>query len=238
MKGIILAGGKATRLRPLTKITSKQLLPVYNKPMIYYPIETLVKAGIKDILIIVAPDYSGHFLNLLGSGRDFGVKFTYEIQEEPRGLADAFIVGKNFIGDDNVTMILGDNIFIDDFSAPIQNFSQGAHIFLKEVEDPERYGVAEINDQNEVLSLVEKPENPKSNLAVVGLYIFDNEVVNVAENLQPSPRGEIEITDINKAYLDRKQLTASTIKGMWEDAGTFDSLLKASQIMQERAKND
>jgi len=174
MKGIILAGGKATRLRPLTKITSKQLLPVYNKPMIFYPIETLIKAGIKDILIIIAPDYAGQFLNLLGSGKDFGARFSYEIQDEPRGLADAFIIGKNFIGKDNVTMILGDNIFIGhDFSAQIKAFESGAMIFAKQVPDPERYGVAEFDDKMNVISLEEKPAKPKSNYAVVGLYTYD-----------------------------------------------------------------
>ncbi|MGI8420437.1 MAG: sugar phosphate nucleotidyltransferase, partial [Candidatus Levyibacteriota bacterium] len=157
MKGIILAGGKATRLRPLTKITSKQLLPVYNKPMIFYPIETLVKAGIKEILIIVAPEYAGHFLNLLGSGRDFGAKFTYEIQDEPRGLADAFIVGEEFLASDNATMILGDNIFEDDFSEAIKNFKSGGHIFAKEVPDPEKSAVVEFDETGKVLSIVEKP---------------------------------------------------------------------------------
>src|SRR5476651_383542 len=150
MKGIVLAGGKATRLRPLTKITSKQLLPVYNKPMIFYPIETLLKAGIKDILIIISPDYAGHFLNLLGSGKDFGAKFTYEVQEEPRGLADAFIVGEKFIGKDNVTMILGDNIFDDDFHSYIKDFEKGAMVFAKKVHDPQRYGVIEFDENNKV----------------------------------------------------------------------------------------
>src|SRR5258708_5186550 len=159
MKGIILAGGKATRLRPLTKITSKQLLPVYNKPMIFYPIETLIRSGIKDILIIIAPEYAGHFLNLLGSGKDFGAKFTYEIQEEPRGLSDAFIIGENFIERDNVAMILGDNIFDYDFSNTIQNFRSGAMVFAKEVTDPQRYGVIEFDENKNVLSIVEKPEH-------------------------------------------------------------------------------
>src|SRR4051812_34880051 len=170
MKGIILAGGRATRLRPLTKITSKQLLPVYNKPMIFYPIETLIQAGIKDILIIISPEYAGHFLNLLGSGKDFGAKFTYEIQEEPRGLADAFIVGENFIEGDNVTMILGDNIFDYDFTERIQNFKSGGHVFAIKVPDPERYAVVEFDEQGKVLSIVEKPKEPKSEYAVPGIY--------------------------------------------------------------------
>ncbi len=238
MKGIILAGGKATRLRPLTKITSKQLLPIYNKPMIFYPIETLVKAGIKDILIIIAPDYAGHFLNLLGSGKDFGAKFSFEIQDEARGLAEAFTIGENFIGKDNVTMILGDNIFDYDFSGSIKNFSGGAKIFAKHVEDPERFGVVEFDDEHKVLSIVEKPSEPKSNYAVVGMYIYDNKVINYAKSLTPSERGEIEITDINNLYKESGELTVDIIEGMWEDAGTFDSLLRANNLMAEKAKRE
>ncbi len=236
MKGIILAGGRATRLRPLTKITSKQLLPIYDKPMIFYPIETLVQAGIKEILIIIAPDYAGHFLNLLGSGKEFGAKFTYEIQDDPRGLADAFIIGENFIGKDNVTLILGDNIFDHDFSDSIKNFSGGARIFAKKVADPARFGVVEFDATNKVLSIVEKPEQPKSDYAVVGMYIYDNTVVNMAKNLAPSARGEIEITDINNAYLEQGALNVDIIKGVWEDAGTFDSLLRVNNIMAEKAR--
>lgn len=228
MKGIILAGGRATRLRPLTKITSKQLLPVYNKPMIYYPIETLVKAGIKDILIIISPEYAGHFLNLLGSGREFGAKFSYEIQDEPRGLADAFRIGDNFIGDDNVTMILGDNIFDYDFSDSIKSFKSGAKVFAKKVHDPERFGVAEFDSNNKVISIEEKPKSPKSEYAVVGIYIYDNKVIDFAKNLKPSARGEIEITDINNIYLQKGEMTVDVIDGLWEDAGTFDSLLRAN----------
>ena len=236
MKGIVLAGGRATRLRPLTKITSKQLLPVYDKPMIYYPIETLLKAGIKDILIIIAPEYSGHFLNLLGSGKEFGAKFTFEIQEEPRGLADAFIIGENFIGKDSVAMILGDNIFVDhDFSKAIKSFKGGGMIFAKEVPDPERYGVAEFKKMK-VISIEEKPAKPKSNFAVVGLYAYDNKVIKIAKSLKPSARGEIEITDINNAYLRKKQLSVNIIDGVWEDAGTFDSLLSIQNIIANKAK--
>lgn len=234
MKGIILAGGSATRLRPLTKITSKQLLPVYNKPMIYYPINTLVTAGIKDILIIIAPEYAGHFLNLLGSGKDFGCKFTYEIQEKPRGLADAFIVGENFIAEDNVALILGDNIFDHNFKDELASFKSGGLIFLKEVPDPERLGVVEIDAEGTVLSIEEKPEKPKSNLASVGLYVFDNRVSQIAKTLAPSARGEIEMTSylgspaINNTYFNMGELRAKVITGMWEDAGTFDSLLRAN----------
>lgn len=234
MKGIILAGGRATRLRPLTKITSKQLLPVYNKPMIYYPIDTLIKAGITDILIIIAPDYAGQFLNLLGSGVEFGARFTYEIQEEPKGLADAFRIGKNFIGNDNVTMILGDNIFDEDFSKEVSSFKGGATVYAKQVTDPERFGVVEFDQNMTALSIEEKPNVPKSNYAVVGLYTYDNRVVKYAENLQPSARGEIEITDLNNIYLKNGELTVNIFEGLWEDAGTFDSLLRVQNIMAQK----
>lgn len=235
MKGIILAGGKATRLRPLTKITSKQLLPVYDKPMIYYPIETLLKAGITDIMIIVAPDYSGHFLNLLGSGKEFGANFTYEVQEKPNGLAEAFIIGKDFIGNDDVTMILGDNIFDQDFSKEIMSFKGGAMVFAKKVADPERFGVVEFDEKKNAISIEEKPTKPKSNYAVVGLYTYDNRVVKFAENLAPSPRGEIEITDLNNIYLKMNELKVNIFDGLWEDAGTFDSLLRVSNLMAQKA---
>jgi glucose-1-phosphate thymidylyltransferase len=236
MKGIILAGGNATRLRPLTKITSKQLLPVYNKPMIFYPINTLVRAGIKDILIIISPEYAGHFLNLLGSGKDFGVKFTYEIQEKPKGLSEAFIIGENFIEDDNVTMILGDNIFEDNFSDHIKSFEKGAKVFAKEVPDPERYGVIEFDEDKNVLSIIEKPENPKSNYAMTGIYICDNRVASFAKTLTPSERGEIEITETINKYLETKELKVEIIDGMWEDAGTFDSLLRVNNLVAEKVK--
>lgn len=237
MKGIILAGGSATRLRPLTKITSKQLLHVYNKPMIYYPIETLRKAGIEDILIIVAPQYAGHFLNLLGSGKEMGVKFSYEVQEEPRGLADAFIVGENFIGEDNVTMILGDNIFEHNFTEDIQDFKKGARIFAKKVDDPERFGVVEFDENFKVLSIVEKPTHPKSKYAAVGIYIYDNRVIQFARELKPSARGEIEIVDLHNKYREKKELDVRIIEGMWEDAGTFDSLLRVNNFMAAREKD-
>lgn len=236
MKGIILAGGKATRLRPLTKITSKQLLPVYNKPMIFYPLETLLSAGIKDILIIISPEYAGHFLNLLGSGKEFNAKFTYEIQEDPRGLADAFIVGERFIKDENVTMILGDNIFDYNFSNEINNFKSGGHVFAIKVPDPQRYGVVEFDQQGKVLGIIEKPENPKSDYAVPGIYIFDRRASEFAKKINPSPRGELEITDLYNQYLELNELTVSTIDCAWEDAGTFDSLLRAGNYMAEKFK--
>lgn len=237
MKGIILAGGRATRLRPLTKITSKQLLPVYNQPMIYYPLQTLLKAGIKEILIIVAPDYAGQFLNLLGSGKEFGADFSYEIQDQPRGLAEAFIIGEKFIDNDSVTMILGDNIFLgQDFSQKIKDFKSGGMIFAKKVQDPQRYGVVEFGKNNKVLSIEEKPVIPKSNYAIVGLYTFDKRISHIARGLQPSARGELEITDLHKYYLKKGELKVNIFKGIWEDAGTFESLLRVSNIVAEREK--
>jgi len=236
MKGIILAGGKATRLRPLTSITSKQLLPVYDKPMIFYPIETLIKAGIKDILIIIAPEYAGQFLNLLGDGKDFGAHFSFAVQKEARGLADAFIIGHDFIGSDNVTMILGDNIFDIDFSKEISEFNGGAMVFAKQVPDPERFGVVEFDSNMKAVSIEEKPLVPKSNYAVVGLYTYDNRVVEYAQNLAPSPRGEIEITDLNNIYLKNGEIKVNVFDGLWEDAGTFDSLLRVSNIMAQKAQ--
>jgi glucose-1-phosphate thymidylyltransferase len=237
MKGIILAGGRATRLRPLTTITSKQLLPVYDKPMIYYPIETLVKAGIKDILIIIAPDYSGHFLNLLGDGHELGARFSYAVQKDPKGLADAFIIGEDFIDNDDVTMILGDNIFDHDFSKEIKEFKGGGMIFAKKVKDPKRFGVVEFDKKMNALCIEEKPKKPKSNYAVVGLYSYDNKVVEYAKNLKPSARGEIEITDLNNIYLKNKELKVNIFDTLWEDAGTFDSLLRVGNVMAKKANS-
>lgn len=231
MRGIILAGGKATRLYPLTLITSKQLLPVYNKPMIFYPLQTLIKAGIKDILIIVAPDFSGHFVRLFGDGSQFGVKLSYAIQPEPKGLPEAFKIGEWFIGNDDVALILGDNIFEDDFD--IKDFVGGETIFIKKVLDPERYGVIEF-DNKKVISIEEKPTNPKSNYAITGLYLFDNQVIKYAKELKPSKRGETEIIDLHNKYLSEKQLTYKIVKGYWEDAGTFQSLLKVNMLMGEK----
>lgn len=237
MRGIILSGGSATRLRPCTKVTSKQLLPIYNRPMIYYPLNTLIKAGIKDIMIIVAPERAGDYLNLLGSGRQFGVNFTYEVQDKPRGLAEAFIIGEDFIGDDNVTMILGDNIFEDDFSQDIINFKQGGKVFAKEVKDPERFGVVEVDSGMRAVSIEEKPLKPKSNLALTGLYIYDNRVVTAAKGVQPSARGELEIVDLHNWYLERNELEVAMVNGAWIDAGTFDSLLEAQNLAKERLQD-
>lgn len=240
MKGIILAGGKATRLRPLTWVTSKQLLPVYNKPMIYYPIETLTKAGITEILIIVSPEFAGHYMNLLGTGKELGAHFSYVVQPEAGGLAEAFIYGADFIDKDDVTLILGDNIFDYDFSKEIQGFKSGALNFVKEVHDPQRYGVVEFDKDMKVISIEEKPENPKSNYASVGLYVYDNRVVDIAKNLKPSKRGELEINgtpSVNNTYLEMGELSVRVVDGIWEDAGTFDSLLRAGNLMAEKAKS-
>lgn len=236
MKGIILAGGEGTRLRPLTRVTSKQLLPIYNKPMILYPVETLLKAGIRDILIIVAPDHAGDFLNLLGSGKEYGANFTYEIQDKPEGLAQAFVIGADFIDNESVAMVLGDNIFEDDFSSIIASFTAGAHVFVKEVSDPERFGVAAFDENGKVTKIVEKPKEYLSNFAITGLYVYDNRVVEVARSLTPSARGELEITDLHNWYLERGELTADVVKGEWIDAGTFESLLKASNLMARKAQ--
>jgi glucose-1-phosphate thymidylyltransferase len=234
MKGIILAGGSGTRLRPLTKVTSKQLLPIYDKPMIFYPLETLLKAGIKDILIIVAPDHAGDFLKLLGSGKEFGCKFTYEIQDKPEGLAQAFILGENFVGKDAVTLILGDNVFEDDFSEAIKTFQSGGRIFAKEVKDPERFGVVEFDENKKALSIEEKPAQPKSNFAVTGLYIYDNSVLEKVKVLQPSARGELEITDLNNVFLKEGTLDVAFVQGKWLDTGTFESLHEAILFAREK----
>jgi glucose-1-phosphate thymidylyltransferase len=235
MKGIILAGGKGTRLHPLTKITSKQLLPVYNKAMVMYPLETLLKAGIKEVLIIVAPEYAGDFLRLLGSGKEFGAKFTYEIQDAPKGLPEAFIIGENFIGNDNVTMILGDNLFFDhDFTDDIKTFNKGGRIFAIEVPDPQRSGVVEFDKDMRVLSIEEKPQNPKSNYAIPGMYIYDSRVCNIAKGVRPTWRPETDIVEIHKAYLAMNELDVRLVRGRWLDAGTFDSLLQAANFAAAR----
>lgn len=234
MKGIILAGGSGSRLRPLTQVTSKQLLPIYNKPMIYYPLQTLLTAGITDILIIVAPDHAGDFLKLLGSGKEFGCKFTYEIQDKPEGLAQAFRIGANFIGEDAVTLVLGDNVFEDSFAEDILSFKSGGRVFAKEVSDPERFGVVEFDENNQAVSIEEKPEHPKSSYAVTGLYIYDNSVVEKARNLQPSARGELEITDLNNLYLEEGTLDVAFVRGKWLDTGTFESLYEAIKFARDK----
>lgn len=234
MKGIILAGGTATRLFPLTLTTSKQLLPVYDRQMIFYPLNTLIKAGIKEILIIVSPEHSGQFMNLLGPiFEKLGVHIEFMVQTVPGGLAEAFVLGKEFIGDDDITMILGDNIFEDDLSDAIKNFEGGGLIFAKKVSDPERFGVVEFDANNKVIGIEEKPEYPKSNYAVVGVYVFESSVTRVAESLVPSLRGELEIVDIQLEYLGLNELKVKKLDGGWFDAGTVDSLLEASKFARE-----
>jgi glucose-1-phosphate thymidylyltransferase len=235
MKGIILAGGTATRLFPLTATTSKQLLPVYNRQMIFYPINTLVKAGIKDILIIVSPEHSGQFLNLLGLiFKDLGIYLEFMIQSVPRGLAEAFILGEEFIDDDNVTLILGDNIIESNILESIENFDKGGLIFTKEVRDPERFGVVEFDKNEKAISIEEKPEKPKSNFISIGVYVYDSRVVEMAKTLKTSSRGELEIVDLHKKYLELDELKVEKLTGEWLDAGTFDSLLEASRIVKEK----
>lgn len=234
MRGIILSGGSGTRLKPLTDVTSKQLLPVYNRPMIYYPLNTLIKAGIKEILIIVAPERAGDYLNLLGSGSKFGVKLTYEIQDKPAGLPQAFSIAKNFIDNENVAMILGDNLFEDDFSEQIKNFKSGGQVFAKKVPDPERSGVVKFNKKMEAELIVEKPKKWISNYAVVGMYLYDSRVVKVAEGLKPSARGELEICDLHNWYLKRGELKVAKVKGEWHDAGTIESYYQAQTFAKEK----
>lgn len=237
MKGIILAGGSGTRLHPLTIAVSKQLMPIYNKPMIYYPLATLMWAGIKEILIISTPHDLPLFQTLLGDGKKYGCRFEYEVQEHPNGLAEAFIIGKNFIGNDKVALVLGDNIFYGTGLADLlqsNNNPDGGIIYAYHVNDPERYGVVDFDKQGNVLSIEEKPAAPKSNYAVPGIYFYDNDVVEIASNIKPSHRGEIEITDVNKEYLRRGKLKVSILdRGTaWFDTGTFNSLMQAAQFVQ------
>jgi glucose-1-phosphate thymidylyltransferase len=235
MKGIILSGGTATRLFPLTATTSKQLLPVYDRQMIFYPLNTLVKAGIKDILVIVAPEHSGQYLNLLGSLlKKHGINLTFEVQSAPRGLAEALILGENHIGKDSVALILGDNIFEDDFSEQIRSFKSGGHVFAKKVPDPQRFGVVKFDEKNKAVKIVEKPEKWISDYAVTGLYLYDKHCIKYAKSIKPSERGEIEITDINRTYLKKKKLQVTLFDGEWLDAGTFDSLLEAANIVKDK----
>ena len=237
MKGIVLAGGSGSRLWPLTKALSKQLMPIYDKPMIYHPLSTLMIAGIRDILIITTPEDAPAFQRLLGDGSDLGCSFTYTVQEEPNGLAQAFVLGKEFIGQDKVALVLGDNIFYGrGFGRTLRSHTDpdGAIVFAHFVNDPGRYGVVDFDADGKVISIEEKPAQPKSNFAVPGLYFYDNEVVAIAEGLQPSARGEYEITDVNKAYLEAGKLQVGVLdRGMaWLDTGTHASLMQASQFVQ------
>ena len=237
MKGIILAGGTGSRLYPLTKVTNKHLLPVYNRPMIYYPINTLVNAGITDIIIVTGKEHSGNFLNLLASGKEFGARFHYALQDEAGGIAQALSLTEGFVKDDNMTVILGDNIILDDLASEIRNFKSGARVFLKEVSDPQRFGVPEFDSNGNIIKIEEKPKEPKSNHAVTGLYQYDSSVFDKIRKLKPSQRGELEITDVNNFYLYEKRLSHVFLKEPWLDAGTFESLLEASNILKKRSEN-
>ncbi len=236
MKGIVLAGGNGRRLEPITNVTNKHLLAVYNKPMVYYPIQTLLDSGIGEILIVSGKEHAGGFLRLMGSGKDFGAKFSYEVQEEAGGIAQALGLAEDFAGGQKFAVILGDNIFEDRFAAEVNDFdvSGGARIFLKEVSDPERFGVAELEGEK-VLGIEEKPRAEKSNFAVTGLYLYDNEVFGMIRGLKPSARGELEITDVNNEYIARGKMKASFVKGEWTDAGTFESLFAANRIARDIA---
>lgn len=240
MKGVVLAGGLGSRLHPLTKITNKHLLPIYNQPMIYYPIQTLINAGIDDIMIVTGGNYAGHFLQLLGNGKDFGLKhLNYTYQQGEGGIADALSLVEHFADNSPICVVLGDNIIEGNVAQAAQDFSKqgrGAKILLKEVHDPQRFGVPEL-DGDKVLQIEEKPKNPKSNYAVIGIYFFDNTVFNIIKTLKPSERGELEITDVNNHYINRGEMSWSEIEGWWTDAGTFESLRHASNLVAETGAN-
>ncbi|MDZ7755493.1 sugar phosphate nucleotidyltransferase [Rhodohalobacter sp.] len=230
MKGIVLAGGTGSRLYPLTKVTNKHLLPVGNKPMIYYPIEKLTGAGVEEILIVTGTEHMGDVVNLLGSGKDFGCRFTYKVQDEAGGIAQALGLARNFVGDDSMAVILGDNIFESDLSDARKDFEENsAQILIKEVDDPQRFGVAEL-DGDKIIGIEEKPDEPKSNYAVTGIYFYPPDVFDVIENLEPSDRGELEITDVNNYYIRNGRMKYSILEGWWTDAGTPDSYKRANQL--------
>ncbi len=235
MKGVILAGGKGTRLLPLTKFTNKHLLPIHNRAMILFPIETLKKSGIREILIVVDGKFIDQFKKLLGSGKKLGVKLSFAIQKKADGIAGALQLAEKFAAGDSIAVILGDNIFEDEFKKNVKSFKSGAKIFLKKVHDPERFGVAELQG-SKVVSIKEKPKKPKSDLAVVGLYFYDKKVFDIIKKMNPSKRGELEITDVNNFYVQKNQLQATKIKGFWNDAGTFESLAEATKLVREKER--
>ena len=239
LKGVILAGGLGSRLMPLTKVTNKHLLPVYNRPMVYYPLECLVRGGVQDILIVTGGDSAGHFLKLLGSGKDFGAHIYYAYQQGEGGIADALRLAEAFIGGERMCVVLGDNLLQKTIKPSVERFAaqpRGARILLKEVPDPQRFGVAEVSGKR-VLGIVEKPKQPKSNLAVTGIYFYDAQVFDIIRTLKPSGRGELEITDVNNAYLAKGELQWDELTGWWSDAGTFESLYKASTLVREGGAN-
>jgi glucose-1-phosphate thymidylyltransferase len=236
MKGVLLCGGTGSRLGLLTRVTNKHLLPVYSKPMVLYPLQILLNAGVKDILIVSGPEHAGHFLRLLGSGKNFNSNFTYEIQDEAGGIAQALSLAEDFSDNDNIAVLLGDNIFEDSFNEEIKSFKSGAKIFLKETDESNRFGVAEIKG-NKVIGIEEKPKNPKTNYAVTGLYLYDSKVFDIIKKLKPSGRGEMEITDVNNHYAKNNEMTFSKVTGFWTDAGTFDSLFRASKLISQKEKS-
>ncbi len=233
MKGVILCGGKGSRMLPLTITINKHLLPIYNKQMIFYPIETLKNAGIKEILIVSGRHHAGHFLELLGRGEELGLKFSYTIQDKEGGIAEALLLAEDFSMGDDIVVILGDNIFEDDFKENISSFKEGARIFIKQVKDPERFGVVEL-DKGKVISIEEKPKFPKTKYAVTGLYIYDSDVFGIIKTLEYSQRGELEITDVNNCYIKKGKMDAKFIKGSWSDAGTFESLFLSSKLIRRK----
>jgi len=241
MKGMILAGGLGTRLRPMTKVTNKHLLPVYHQPMVYYPIQCLVNAGITEIMIVTGEENAGDFIKLLRNGKELGLdRIEYAFQVGEGGIADALKLGKHFVGDDKVCVILGDNIIehnINDAVADFRNQPDGAKILLKEVDDPERFGVVAMNESGDITEIIEKPKDPPSNMAVTGLYMYDHDVFNICETLKPSSRGELEITDVNNEYLRRGNLTWAELEGWWTDAGTIESLHRATNLVAESGAN-
>lgn len=238
IRGIILAGGNGTRLLPCSKVTNKHLLAVYNQPMIYYPLKTLVNAGIKDILIVSGKGHAGHFLELLGDGREFGVNLSYAIQTEAGGIAQALGLAENFANNEKIVVILGDNYFEDRFEeADIQSFDSGARLFLKEVDDANRFGVAEVKDSR-IIDIEEKPKNPKSNLAVTGLYMYDDKVFDMIRTLEFSDRGELEVSDINNLYIEKGEMTYKILKGYWSDMGTVESLYKTATFIRSKISKD